>query len=396
MKRITFLIILAFLSSCSTKPTTKDFLSEVLTNLEGIESVSYISKEEGWLPSDTVPSITFSQYTESYRNPSDSTIGSKFLKFDTKDKKHLKVGYDGEMQVSINDESKFVVQDKFDNKKMTFRVVIAPFYNYNESIIRYILNNNDSTSLIKEDLDDEIHIKLTINEDNFVEFFGKPEYLPPYSELDDPTSIYEIWIDKKTKLPTKVRREMSHDITVSKILDYDINKLDKDKFNMTNHYPNDYAVFELNQLKNFKDPQVLLGKKAPDWILENDKKQSVSLSELNSKVVLLQFTSVTCAPCKKSIPYLEKLSKDYPKNDFDLVAIECSSDNLRVIDNYIHKNNFNYKFLMSSKDIMKDYSVSMFPVFFILDENKTVKKVIRGFGGKITDQEIRNEIENMI
>ncbi|MEZ5010123.1 MAG: hypothetical protein R2744_00045 [Bacteroidales bacterium] len=61
----------------------------------------------------------------------------------------------------------------------------------------------------------DVFMRLTIHEEEQVEFFGKA-YMPPspYTYGDNP-SVYELWIDKETDLPYKIRREMSHDISVS-------------------------------------------------------------------------------------------------------------------------------------------------------------------------------------
>ena len=45
----------------------------------------------------------------------------------------------------------------------------------------------------------------------------------------------------------------------------------------------------------------LIGKKAPDWALQNAGDNSISLKDLKSKVMMIQFTSVSCGPCRASI-----------------------------------------------------------------------------------------------
>lgn len=73
-------------------------------------------------------------------------------------------------------------------------------------------------------------MKLTINEENQIEFFGKPFRWPisPYNYGEN-SSIYEIWIDKSDNLPYKVRREMFHSISVTTCENYQLNHLNMDK-----------------------------------------------------------------------------------------------------------------------------------------------------------------------
>ena len=61
----------------------------------------------------------------------------------------------------------------------------------------------------------------------------------------------------------------------------------------------------------------------------------------------------------------------------------------------MNRNHFDYKFLLSTDEVRKDYSISSFPVFFILDENHVIKKVINGYGKGTTDEEIRKIINEL-
>lgn len=389
------LIVFVF-SSCVENYTSKDYLKQVVEKMEKIESATFWIQTELWNPGDTAATYVVNQYVESYRNPSDSTIGSSWAIFETDDKTHLDFAYDGKMRTLIYDDVKGIVIDSFKLRELPFRPVSPPFFNYTENIIKYILNNNDSTLLVQKDLGDEVYLKLTIYEDRQVEFFGKAHYIPKNPYTFDPTSIYELWIDKKSNLPKKVRREMSHNISVSTVSNYEFNKLSLEDFVASEYFPKDYKMRQYGQKGIERQPNELIGKKAPDWTLQTADKQEISLSDMKSKVLMIQFTSVSCGPCKASIPFLKELSKEYTNTDFDFVAIECTSNNTNVLKNYMNRNDFDYKFLLSTKDVLKKYSITSFPVFFILDENRDVKKVINGYGNEETDKEIRTIVNEMI
>nr|WP_321353743.1 redoxin family protein [uncultured Draconibacterium sp.] len=389
------LIVLVF-SSCVENYTSKDYLKQVVKTMEKIESATFWIQAESWNPGDTAASYVVNQYVESYRNPTDSTIGSSWAIFETEDKTHLEFAYDGKMRTLIYDDEKEVFIDSFKVRKLPFRPVSPPFFNYTENIIKYILNNNDSTLLVQKDLGEEVYFKLTIYEDRQVEFFGKAHYIPKSPYTFDPTSVYELWIDKKSNLPRRVRREMSHNISVSIVSNYEFNKLSVEDFVASDYFPKDYEIWQYGQKGKKRQPNELIGKKAPDWTLQIDNTQNLSLSDIKSTVLMLQFTSVSCGPCRASIPFLKELSKEYKKNDFDFVAIECTSKSINALKSYMNRNDFDYKFLLSTKDVLKEYSITSFPVFFILDENRDIKKVINGYGKEKTDKEIRTLINEMI
>jgi len=398
MKKIIIALSLVILglSSCTEKYTSTDYLKKVVKEMSKIESATYWVEKEAWQPGDTAFAFIRKQYIESYRNSSDTTIGSSWAIFETEDKNHLEFAYDGKIRTLIYDDVKGMVIDSFKVRKSPFRPVTPPFFNYTENIVKYILENNDSTSLEQTDLGEEVYLKLTIYEDRQVEFFGKAHYIPKNPYTFDPTSIYELWIDKKSNLPRKVRREMSHDISIRSVSDYEFNKQSLEDFVASDYFPKDYEIRQYGQKGKKRKPNELIGKKAPDWTLQADDKQNVSLSDLKSKVLMIQFTSVSCGPCKASIPFLKELSTEYEKADFDFVAIESTSKNTNVLKSYINRNDFNYKFLLSTKDVLKKYSITSFPIFFILDENRNIRNVINGYGEGKTDKEIRTLINEMI
>ena len=69
---------------------------------------------------------------------------------------------------------------------------------------------------------------------------------------------------------------------------------------------------------------------------------------------------------------------------------------INVLKSYRRSNNIKYKFLMSTKEVTKSYQIEAVPTFFILDENRVIRKVIRGYRTGSTDTMIRDSINNLI
>lgn len=392
---LSFFVVL--FASCKENYTTKDYLKTVLDKLNRIESASHYSVGENWNPGDTAASFTQSYFVKEYRNPSDTTIGSKFVTLDTLTKRRAEFCYDGQMRAIFYNDDKGIIIDSFKVRPLPFRPLTPPFYNYVTSIIKYALTTNDSISLEMQEKGNDIFVRLTINENEQVEFFGKAYHIPPSPyDFGDNTSIYEIWISKKSDLPYKVRREMSHNISIETCLYPEFNKLDINSFKASDYFPKDYEIRQYGYRLDDQKSNILLNKKASNWTLQSANNQSISLSDFTSKVLMIQFTSVSCGPCRASIQFLKELQKEYAVTDFDFVAIESTSNNLNALRNYMNRNQFNYKFLLANKEVLADYSIRSYPVFLILDKNRMIKEIINGYGAGTTDNKIRTVINRLI
>ena len=393
--KLSFIIFL--FHACTVDYTSTNYLKKVLNNLETIESATYNIVSENWPPGDTAASETYYCFVKEYDNPSDTTIGSKFVRLNGSDTSILEFCYDGEMRALVYNDEKRIVLDSFNVNPRPFRALTPPFFNYVKSILKYALETKDSISLDLKDLEDIVYLKLTIYEENQIEFFGKAFRMPitPYT-FGENTSIYELWIDKTNDLPFKTRREMVHNISVRIRKDFELNKMDIKDFKASDYFPNDYRIQTYGSGGKRKVKSELIGKEAPDWTLQTGDQLPFSLTDLKSKVSMIQFTSVSCGPCKASIPFLKGLSDLYKKEDFDFVAIECTSRNTNVLKTYMNRNQFDYKFVLSTKEVLKSYSIGSFPVFFILDENRIIRNVIYGYGKESTDNEIRDAIDKLM
>ncbi len=393
------LIGMAFiLTNCSSVDNNKKhYLQKVLNNLNRIESAIYYTTTESWAPGDTSASGIFHHFVKEFDNHADTTIGASFVKLMQEDTAHMVFCYDGKMRAIVYDDDKTIAIDSFRARPLPFRPIAPPFFNYAKNIIEYALGTKDSISLEVKDHEDSYYFGLTIFEDQKVEFFGKAFYIEiDPNDFGETTSKYEFWISKSTGLPYRVRREMSHDITVISCRNANINTMKLEDFKASDYFEPEYAIEYFYHGSKSEAVSDLTGKIAPDWILKDANDNTIALQDLKSRILMIQFTSVTCGPCKASIPFLKQLASGYDRENFDFVAIESWAKNADVLKSYQRRNNFNYTFLMSTREVTESYQIKSVPVFFILDENRVILKVIKGYGEGATDKEIRAAINELI
>ena len=141
----------------------------------------------------------------------------------------------------------------------------------------------------------------------------------------------------------------------------------------------------------------LIGKKAPGWILENIEAQPVSLADCKSKIILINFTGIGCGACQAAVPFLKQLKELFTSEEFELIAIESWSRKVSAIRNYANRKELNYTILNATNEVIKQYQTGgAAPYFFIVDQERIIRKVIRGYSNENTDKEIINAIKELL
>jgi len=384
-----FLVSLILINGCKVEINKDEYLRKVLNNLEQIKSATYSSTVSGSIPGDTLKCVTYSRQTEEYFNPSDTTIGSILTVVQQDDQQKVSWVYDGKAKIFMDWNEKTISIDSF--KTTPFRHVIPPFYNYTKSIISYSLNTKDSITIELIDLTDTILFRLTVYGKS-LEFAGKPHYNDP--RYTEPLSKYDIWINKSDNLPYRYKRNLVSTISWESIEKVVFNKSKIEEFKVANYIPDGFTL--LTKKNRIEANMDLTNKKAPDWNLYNSDNKLISLKNLNSKVILIQFTGIGCGFCHLSVPFLKNLVNEYTTDDLCLVAVETWSNNPEMIKRYVSNNKLNYKYLLSTDENKKQYQISAVPVFFILDDDLIIRKIIKGYRKDSTDKEIRDAINELI
>lgn len=93
-----------------------------------------------------------------------------------------------------------------------------------------------------------------------------------------------------------------------------------------------------------------------------------SLKALEGKVVLLNFWATWCPPCRKEMPDLEALSKQFA--DQGLVILSITDDNPEKVKAYIEKQNITYPVLLDAgSKLNKQFRIYGIPKSFLYDRN---------------------------
>jgi peroxiredoxin len=126
-----------------------------------------------------------------------------------------------------------------------------------------------------------------------------------------------------------------------------------------------------------------IGKKAPDFTMNNPQGIPVSLSsKIGAKVLLIDFWAAWCSPCRAENPNVVKVYKEFKSKGFDIFGVSLDRSGIewnKAIgdDNltWTHVSDLQYW----NNAAARLYGVNAIPANFLLDENGIIiAKNLRG------------------
>lgn len=121
------------------------------------------------------------------------------------------------------------------------------------------------------------------------------------------------------------------------------------------------------------------GQVAPDFRLRDMNGQMVSLSDFRGKVVLLNFWATWCGPCRVEMPAMEELYRQYPRKDFEILAVSTDAQGVAVTRPFQQENKLTFPILHDADfRVGLSYGARTLPMTFMVDRNGIVRQQIFG------------------
>lgn len=131
----------------------------------------------------------------------------------------------------------------------------------------------------------------------------------------------------------------------------------------------------------------IISEQAPSFTLKNLAGETVSLSALKGKTVILDFWATWCGPCKRSFPAMQKAINKY-KNDPTVQFLfidtwERIPEPGKDVQQFIDDNKYSFEVLLDDKTtgVVDQFKVNSIPAKFIIDGEGNIRFKLTGFSG---------------
>lgn len=153
--------------------------------------------------------------------------------------------------------------------------------------------------------------------------------------------------------------------------------------NYLQQYPEDKSRFAQNLTKQMEKARAkMIGAIAPDIGLPTPEGDTVRLSDLRGKVVLVDFWASWCGPCRRENPNVVALYNKYKDKGFEILGVSLDRNKQSWI-NAIQKDGLTWPHISDLKHwksaAAQTYGVGSIPFTLLLDkEGRIVAKKLRG------------------
>ena len=135
------------------------------------------------------------------------------------------------------------------------------------------------------------------------------------------------------------------------------------------------------------------GEKALDFIVKDLEGNTIKLSELRGKVVVLNFWFTRCGPCIQELPNLNNLTKEFESKNVEFLAITFNKKDL--VEQFLEENSFDYKIAANANDVITMYGIESYPTSIVI--NKKGEIVLKESGYRTNIKSVlSNSIKSLL
>lgn len=142
------------------------------------------------------------------------------------------------------------------------------------------------------------------------------------------------------------------------------------------------------------------GKKEATTSKTSGQFKQLNLIEFNNvlnsnmgKVVLVNFFATWCPPCRKEIPELINLTKEYKDKNLVIIGISVDENGEEAVLPFSQQVGFNYPVFLTTPELNSSFNIDAVPQIFIYDK---AGKLVANLKGYVESSELKAMIDKLL
>jgi peroxiredoxin len=135
-----------------------------------------------------------------------------------------------------------------------------------------------------------------------------------------------------------------------------------------------------NSTTSGKIPAPQPGFLAPEFSLEEMNGESVSLSSLRGRPVLINFWASWCPPCRSEMPAMQELFAEFADQGFTILAVNATNqDDLSEMKRFVEDNQLQFPILLDQSGTVANlYNLQSLPTSLFINKEGIVENLVIG------------------
>lgn len=135
---------------------------------------------------------------------------------------------------------------------------------------------------------------------------------------------------------------------------------------------------------------------APDFTLQTLTGETVTLSELRGRVVVVNLWASWCPPCREEMPALERAYRSLNPQGVEFLAVNTTyQDSLAEAVSFVDRYELSFPILSDATgEVARVYQLRALPSTFFIDGDGVIRKVV--IGGPMNESTIQTVIESLL
>jgi peroxiredoxin len=137
--------------------------------------------------------------------------------------------------------------------------------------------------------------------------------------------------------------------------------------------------------------RLTVGEEAPDFTLTDLRGEPMSLASLRGrKVVLLDFWTTWCGPCRIAMPSLQAIHEDLAADGLELVSVN-QGEEAPLVRGFIERKKYTFRTVLDGDgDVGGRYGVRALPTVVVIDKQGKVRRL--SVGHSYDDSDLRRAL----
>lgn len=122
-----------------------------------------------------------------------------------------------------------------------------------------------------------------------------------------------------------------------------------------------------------------LGLQAPSFSVTTLEDKPISMEKLRGKVVLVNFWTTWCGPCRSEMPGFEQVYQDMRDRDFVILGLSTDKEGRGVVQHFVTEQGITFPVAMATEEIIQDFgNIQTLPTSFLIDRAGRIRHTVTG------------------